>query len=246
MSTVFEGEELFLVEGTLTDVLHSRTTMNLLAQVEKHVKAQSLAAGAAAALNSMPGLLANSAMVALYDGEDMFNFAGLLGEQVICGCFKQGDAFADGDRIKAVVSKRGDVLYTHALLRQNDKMLFMPLSIISGKRAHFRYCMRVAWGFCWFGWIFFGLANYFTQGHVLGYLFILAFMPLIMFPMELWTYRSTRYMGYRASAIFTVLGFPKPDDLNLTRALNLHLGGNTHGVDGAFDYERALNLPSQR
>ena len=31
-SVVFEGEELFLVEGTLTDVQHSRTTVNLLAQ----------------------------------------------------------------------------------------------------------------------------------------------------------------------------------------------------------------------
>ena len=62
----------------------------------------------------------------------MFNFAGLLGDQVICGCFEKGDAFADGDRIRAVVSKRGDVLYTHALVR--DRRQDVVYAIVNNRR----------------------------------------------------------------------------------------------------------------
>src|SRR5664279_1953039 len=108
----------------------------------------------------MYGVLANSAMLAMYDGEDMVNFAGLLGEQVICGTFENADTFKDGDKIKAVVSKRGNVLSTRAVMRERDKMLFMPLSILRGDRAHFHSCMKTARNMYIGGLIFFGATNY--------------------------------------------------------------------------------------
>jgi len=243
---VVDGEELFLVEGTLSEVQHAATTLNLLEQIERRVKAKGLATGAAAALGGMHGMLANSAMVALYDGEDMYCFAGLLGNQVICGTFESGDAFKDGDRVKAVVSRRGDVLYAHAVMREDDKMLFMPLTTIAGKNAHFRYCMRSAWRACVFGWLAFGALNFFTSGPWEMYIVLLGAMPALMFPFELWTYRSTRDLGYRASAIFRVFGFPRPDDLDLTDAVHVYMPGDAHGARHAFNYERALALHAKR
>ena len=243
---VFEGKELFLIEGVLSEVQHARTTVNLLEQIEKHVAPKSLISGVAAAASGMHGMLANSAMVALYDGEDTFNFAGMLGTQVVCGTFEGADTFRDGDRIKAVVSKRGEVLYAHAVMRENDKMLFMPLTTLAGKNAHFRHCMRSAWRACIFGWIALGAVNLLTEGPWEMYFVLLAAMPSLMFPFEMWTYRSTRYLGERASALFKVFGYPNPDDLDLTDFIHVYMPGDTYGARRAFNYEKALQQHVKR
>jgi hypothetical protein len=242
----YDGEELFLVQGTLTQVQHAQTTVNLLAQIEKHAQAKNLATGAAAAFSGMHGQLANSAMLALYDGEDMINFAGLMGDQVVCGSFAKGDAFKDGDQLKIVASKRGEVLYAHAVMRENDKMLFMPLTVVCGLNVHFKHCMKVAWRFCLAGWIFFGLAIWFMKGPSFSYLFFLLFMPAIMYPMEYWTYKSTRELGDYGTAIFKVFGFPHPEDLDLMPAMHYSFTPEQVGVNGAFNYEKALALHAKR
>ena len=55
------------------------------------------------------------------------------------------------------------------------------------------------------------------------------FPPLLMFPMEYWTYRSMRYYGEHASAIFKTYGFPRPDDLDVRT-------GMTHYPDHSYGY----------
>ena len=245
-SEVFNGEDLILVEGVLSDVLHARTRVNLLQQVDKHVKTKSLASGVAAGLNAMPGLLANSAMVALYDGEDTFNFAGLLGEQVICGTFEGADSLKDGDRIKAVVSKRADVMRAHAVMREDDKMLFMPLMTHAGKRAHLRYFLRSGKRASIFSVLFFWVAGLFMNAPAVVYFLVLAAMPLLVMPVELWTYHSTRHVGEYASAIFRVFGLPRPDDLDLIDSIHVFFPGDRVGAEGAFNYERALEQHRKR
>jgi hypothetical protein len=201
----YDGEALFLVQGTLSQVQHAHTVVNLLAKFEKHSQTKNLATGLAGAVGDMYGVLANSAMLALYDGEDMVNFAGLLDGQVVCGSFAKGDTFKDGDTLKIVASKRGDVLYAHAVMREDDKMLFMPLTVVCGVNAHFRHCMKVAWRFCIAGWIFFAIVSLAMDAPKVMYLLYLIAMPAIMYPMEYWTYTSTRELGDYGSAIFKVL-----------------------------------------
>jgi hypothetical protein len=251
----YEGEELFLVEGTLSEVQHAHTRVNLLEQIEKRALTKNLATGVAAAISGMHGVLASSAMLAMYDGEDMVNFAGLLGDLVICGTFQKADAFKDGDKIKAVVSKRGDVLSTHAVMRENDKMLFMPLSSVRGAEAHFWSCMKHARNVCLFGWIFFfGMFSFFIfnsekQKNFTDYIFLFFlafFIPLFMFPMEYWTFKSTRFMGERASAIFKVFGFPRPDDVDLIHAIHYKFPEDNTGVNGVANYEKALEQHAKR
>lgn len=232
----FDGEELFLVEGVLKEFQTSRTTVNLLEQIEKRMKAKNLASGLAAAVSGMHGMLANSAALALYDGEDMYNFAALFGDQVICGVFDKAHRFKEGDHIKAVVSKRGEILYAHSMMRISDHFTCMPLTTVAGKKAFFRGCMKVAWRFSIFLWILIlGFELYsgsfansgLSQGEKLIF-FLMEFLtpPLIMFPMELWTYRSTRYYGYYASAIFSVYGFPRPDDLDIRDGMTFYKEGD--------------------
>jgi hypothetical protein len=251
----YDGDDLFLVEGTLTELQTSRTTVNLLAQLDKRAQAKNLATGVAAAVGDMHGQLANSAMLALYDGEDMYNFAGLLGEQVVCGTFERGDAFQSGDTIKAVVSKRGDVLKAHAVLRERDQMLFMPLSCVRGDKAHFWSCMRHARNSCIgvllvsFSILAFLILNSDKQKNLADYwpLFALAsIVPLMIFPMEYWTYRTTKYMGEHASAIFKVFGVPRADELDLMKAMHYKYPEDETGVNGAFNFKKALDLHAKR
>jgi hypothetical protein len=234
---IFENETLYLIEGTFTALQTSRTRVNLLEKIQQNSKAKNLATGIAAAAGGMHGMVANSAALVLYDGEDMYNFAAMVGDQVICGSFEKADKFKDGDAIKAVVSKRGDVLYAHSLMRLSDYFTCMPLMTFAGKKAFFRGCMKVAWRFSIFGWIFFLVlftilhANSPSSNETLIIISIMSFVfpPLIMYPMELWTYRSTKYYGHYASAIFTAYGFPRPDDLDLR-------DGMTHYKDALYGY----------
>jgi hypothetical protein len=141
----YKGEHLFLVEGTLGELQIAQTTVNLLEQIDKHIKAKSVVAGAAAALSGLHGLAANTATIALYDGEDAYNFAATLdeqGEQVICGVFEHANQFKNGDPIKAVVSKRGDVFFAHAIMHANTQQFYMPLNTWAGNGAIFKDCMR--------------------------------------------------------------------------------------------------------
>jgi hypothetical protein len=242
----YAGEELFLVEGSLSEVQHAHTRVNLLAQIQSRAQAKNLATGVAAAVSGMHGVLASSAMLALYDGEDMVNFAGLLGAQVICGTFEKADTFKDGDKIRAVVSKRGEVLSARAVMRERDKMLFMPLSILRGDGAHFRSCMRHARNMYFGGVVFFGLTNFFTGGRIDMYFVLLFGLPLIVFPFEYWTYRSTRFFGEQGSAIFKVLGFPRPDDVDLMPAIHYKFPEDGSGVNGVANYEKALEQHAKR
>jgi hypothetical protein len=257
-TSTLQWSDLFLAEGVLHEVQHSRTKVNLLALVEKNVATKSLSSGVAAAVSGMPGIMANSAMVALYDGEDMYNFAALLGDKVLCGTFESGNAFDDGDRVKAVVSKQGDALLAHAVMRDDDKMLFMPAGCHAGHRALLRQCMKHAWNMCRWGWVVLGLfwlfffGKYSTSEASTQELVLIATSSvvgpmLLTFGMEYWTFRSLRSSGEQASAILRVLGFPEPSELNLLPYLTTtRAPDNEYRNLSAFNYERALSDHAKR
>ncbi len=92
-----------------------------------------------------------------YGGEDMYNFAALLGDKILCGTFESANAFNSGDRVKVVVSKQGDALLALAVIRDNDKMLFMPAGCHAGERALLGQCMKHAWNMCCWGWVVLGI-----------------------------------------------------------------------------------------
>lgn len=227
----FGNEELFLIEGCLSNLQTAHTTQNLLEEIQQYAQAKNLAGGIAAAASDMYGMVANSAALALYDGEDTVNFAGVLGERIVCGTFRDADKMVDGDQIKAVVSKRGDVLYAHSVLCKRRQILMLPLMTFAGEKALFRHCMSVAFWACVFAWVVMGgifsylwltdtkpieMAEFFFFGGM-----ILVFPPLMMYPMEIWNYRTVRSYGYYASAIFKLLGVPRPDDFDSRKGITM-------------------------
>jgi hypothetical protein len=239
----FEDEALYLIEGILAELQIARTTVNLLEKIESNVQAKSMVSGAAAVAGGMHGLVANSAAIALYDGEDTYNFAGLLDKQVVCGSFQHADKIQDGQHVKAVVSKRGEVLFTHAIMNARTNEFYMPLNVFSSSDGLLRHCMRVAMWASVLGWIvLFGTC--YSQGlfdsiepnvtdskRITLAAACLLFPPVVMFPFELWTYFSMR--GKRSAegdsyggAIFKVFGFPKPNKIDLMGDCSLSDGAN--------------------
>ena len=235
----FEEQEMYLVEGTLSELQIARTTINLLEQIDGNVKAKSMVAGAAAVLSGMHGIVSNSAAIALYDGEETYHFAGLLDGQVICGTFQHAENIKDGDRVKAVVSKRGDAFFAHSIMNAKTREFYMPLNEFASSDGLFAHCMRVAFGFTVLGWATLLLGFVFTgtlfnpeipnaKKLIMGTM-ILLMPPLIMFPFEYWTYRSMRGTESEggdsyAGAIFKVYGFPQPNEIDLMKHSDLSMG----------------------
>jgi len=237
----FEDQALYLIEGTLSELQIARTTVNLLEQIDSNVKAKNVVAGAAAVLGGMHGMVANSAAIALYDGEETYHFAGLLDGQVICGTFQHAENIKDGDRVKAVVSKRGDVLFVHSIMNAKTQEFYMPMNVFSSSDGLFRHCMRVAWGFTIFGWVLFLSIGLFSgvitspddslDDKLKLALLFFVLPPLLMFPFEYWTYRSIRGDKNEegdsyGSAIFKVFGFPQPNKIDLMRHSDLSTGSD--------------------
>ena len=228
-------EDMFVVEGHLKELQIARTTQNLLEQVERHSSAKNIAAGIGVAAGGMYGLVANAAALALYDGEDVHNFAAVLGNDVVCGTFRDADRLKDEDEIKAVVSKRGDVLYTHCVVRKKDQQVLLPLMTYAGEKALFRSCMRVALWLCIGGASLFGIVSYLIGASLPFWLAMSSGLPLMAFPIELWSYRTVRGYGEYASTIFKKLGVPRPEDFDSSQ-------GITHFVDRTIGTSLKLAL----
>lgn len=244
-TAVFD-EKLFVLEGEMMHFHFSRTSVTLLHDIEKNLAGKTLAGGVVAAINGMHGALVNSAMLSLYDGEDMFNFAALLNGKVVCGVFDKASKLKNGDAVKLVVSERGEVLHVHSLLRIEDRLLLMPLNVYCGERAFFKGCMGVAWRFTLIAWLVMFAGFFYSVDISMDDLVkpliagsIMLVLPvLILFPFEYWTYKSMRYYSLYASAIFTTYGFPRPDDLDIRSGMVLYKDAD-YGF-GAINCEIAL------
>jgi hypothetical protein len=219
----YGGEDLFVVEGELQALQVARTTVNLLEQIEKNLPAMNLSSGVVGVVGGMHGMVANAAALALYDGEDVYNFAAVVGEHVVCGTFEHADQFKNGEAVKAVVSKREGVLYVHAIMQSQMQQFYMPVGVFAGDRALLEHCMKVAGGLTLFVWAVFGAIFLFLnskqpstrEGAVIFAMFVLVGSPLMAFPFEFWTYRSFRGTGGYAEAIFQAFGFPNPKRIDL-------------------------------
>ena len=115
----------FVIEGKLTHLHWELGSENLLAKVDKHYKANAALSGAGAAIGDMFGQVANSAMLAMYDGEDTQNFMCLIDDQPACGQFGGAQHLPEGENVKAVVSRKGGVLYVHAVMDTDNQIVWI-------------------------------------------------------------------------------------------------------------------------
>lgn len=236
--TEFDNEDLFVLEGKIFELQFAKSSKNLLEKIDARLEAKNMAAGAVAALSEMHGVLANSVTLSLYDGEELYNFAGMVNGQVVFGSFSTADKIRNEDMVRIVVSKRGEALYVHSLLRITDDLLMLPLMVFCGDKAFFRSCMKFAWRCALVIWAFFIGSLYFLldekfyrSNDVWFVATLVIGIPLLCFPFEYRTYKSMRYYGLYGSAIFRAYALPRPDDLDVRSGM-MHYKDDSYGYGG--------------
>src|ERR1700712_388143 len=120
-----DDNELLLIEGVLTELHVEFGRQNLLEKIDKHYRGKSVLTGLGASVGDMFGQVGNAAALAMYDGEDTQNFACLVDDRIVCGQFGGAEFLKVGNRVKAVVAKRGDVLAAAAIMDERQGYLWI-------------------------------------------------------------------------------------------------------------------------
>jgi hypothetical protein len=117
--------KMFTVEGKIQAVRIAPGVINLIEDIQKGAAFT----GAIAGIAGEPGVLANCVNVAMYDGEDVEHVALLINGLLAIGTFEWLRDLNVGDHVKLVVSEiYGGPLFIHAILRENDQLLWTPYS----------------------------------------------------------------------------------------------------------------------
>lgn len=98
----------------------------------------------------MHAMVANSEALVFFDHDDPdkgiynYNFAAAVGEHILCGVMEHANNFHNGEPVKAVVSRRGDVLFAHAIMQVKTLKFYMPRGEYAGREALFKSRKRTA------------------------------------------------------------------------------------------------------
>ncbi len=212
-------EEDLLIDGVLTELHVEFGRQNLLEKIDRHYRSSSLVAGAAAAAGAMFGQLANAAALAMYDGEDTQNFACLIGDKVVYGQFGGAEFLKAGNRVKAVVSKRGDVLLAEAIMDASQGYLWIAHPW--GQRAEMISNWKLAsWCIVW-GLAFITVCAKFMGTGIWTFGETMARagggLVLMCVVVALWSTRDMARLAQPSTRMFGLLGFSDPAGVNLNR-----------------------------
>ena len=124
-----ESGKMFVVSGRISCLYVTDGTVNLL----EGLQGTMLATGMGAVVGGMPGSAANAAMISMYEGESVRHFGCYIGNRLVIGTFQSID-FADGDEVKAVVTRLDeDACFSHAVVRPVDGLVWMPYAVSKGR-----------------------------------------------------------------------------------------------------------------
>ncbi|WP_137938755.1 hypothetical protein [Chitinivorax sp. B] len=132
--------KLFTIDGTIEAIHRAPGVVNLLEDMQRGA----LFTGTVAAATDGLANFAGSTAVALSDGEDVEHIAMLVNGKLVIGTFQSTEDLNVGDQVRLVVSPEpGDFLFTHAILRQNDGLLWMPYMQCRTKRGLVKHLMKI-------------------------------------------------------------------------------------------------------
>ena len=205
----------FLIEGKLTNLHWELGRENLLAKINEHYKRNAVITGVGAAVGDMFGQVANSAMLAMYDGEDTQNFMCLINDQPACGQFGGAEHLPEGENVKVVVSRREGVLYVHAVMDNARKIVW--INHPWGGQAEL--WANVKLGLFCFLWVNITFVIFWLIG---GKEALWETMQMSLFGggaicllMTLWSFKDLSSTADSSTEYFRLLGFEKPSLVNL-------------------------------
>ena len=223
MSHSFDFEEdktnkMFLLEGTLTDISIGEDSVNLLEQLKVNSTGQNIVTGLVGALAGNPALIANAAFLESYSGESIEKLICKIDEKIAIGQFSGATLLKVGDKVKAVVSRKGDIHLVHAIQRPQDQLLWLPFETNKGGHAELKKQIKaVMKPFSLFSVIFFiALLFAVPEKLVMGFSFFLVVGAPIFLMVGFWSAHDRQPLTTRAEQIFTTLGFPDVENLDMT------------------------------
>lgn len=232
-----DEQHMFVLSGQVSTLYVTDGTVNLL----KGMQSKMLATGMGAAVQGMAGSVANSAMIAMYDGEYVQHFGCYIGEQMVIGTFESIE-FSDGDEIKVVATRLDDkVAFAHAVVRPSDGLLWMPHSINKGRWKVAEWIAKMLFGIAAGGLAFLCVLQIFIQAFE-SYVSLI----LVMGSGLLLTggfigggaFWSSLDDAKYAERILKVLGFKNPKLVNLSPFSVASLQGD--GSYQIYDLRKAL------
>jgi hypothetical protein len=216
--TQHDTHDTFVIEGVISELLVALGRENLLAQIEPRYRVGSAATGLGAALGGFHGQVAAAASVALYDGEDTENFVCLIDQQVMCGTFGGASKLPVGKKVKAVVSKHGEMLVARGILSEDMGLVWVPFAW--GSKAERMANFKIGlWCFC-FAMLgitvftfFLGVYPGMSKLETLGWGAVIA--GALCFGIGFSTKGTMSVLADPATDIFRKLGFADPEHVNL-------------------------------
>jgi hypothetical protein len=225
-----DTDRMLVISGVVTTMYVTDGTLNLLEGMQNKM----LAIGLGSAVQGLAGGVANAAMIAMYEGENVQHFGCYIGEQMVIGTF-ENIGFKEGEEVKLIVTPLdAKVVRAHAVLRPKDAMLWLPFSINKGRWGIAKWCLIACLGFLFFSLLLFGLMHLFSPSKN-GYLSLVAELSPIFILGSLFlgggAYYSSRHDAHYAERLFKILGFKDPWKVNIAPYSEARLGtGDSYQV----------------
>lgn len=205
-----ESVKIFTVAGPIQALHIAPGVANLIQDIQN----ESFFTGVIAGLGGQSGVLATLASLVMYDGEDVEHVALLVNGRLAVGTFEWLHDLKAGDHVTLVVSNIDEgALFTHAILRMSDQLLWTPISINHTRRGWIMHSLKLGGVILVFTWLMAALCYLFNDSplNTIDWIIVVFFpVALIAFVMFMST-RDVMVLGEQAEEIFQALDVPKFD-----------------------------------
>jgi hypothetical protein len=206
-------QQLFSIEGTIQALRLSPAIINLISDIQD----EAFCSGTIAALSGAAGVAANSATLLMYEGEEVEHVALLVNDQLVIGTFEWLQDLKVNDHVKLVVSKLDDgPLFAHAILRNDDLLLWTPYSVNHTRRGWIIHSIKLGVLTTIGTWLIFG--SFYLMGnrpsaHAMAN--ILIFIALLNAFVLYMSTKGVLHLGEQAEQIFRALNVPKHENFRI-------------------------------
>jgi len=213
-----QDSNFFVIEGVLTELHVSPGKENLLEKIDKHYQSKSVITGLGTAVGELYGQVAASAAVAMYEGEFTENFVCLIDNQAVCGTFGGASKLPVGKKVKAIVSKKGNVLVAEGILSDSEGLVWIAHAW--GFKAEQLANYKIATGCFLFQLIATFLACLLSGEFGTSFFWFMLKLSVLgggalCFGVAAWVSTTMNTLADPATAIFRLLGFANPEKINL-------------------------------
>jgi hypothetical protein len=216
------SDEIFAIEGSIQAIRLAAGVRDLVEDITNGAFCTSIVAG----MSGEYGVMANSASLAMNEGEDVEHLALLVNDTLAVGTFEWLRDLKVDDLVTLVDSRIVEgPLFVHAILRKNDQQLWMPYGIDHTRRGWLIHGIKLGALGLSGSWLL--IASFYLFGsrpEVEEILSLMCFTTLIVAFAVFMSTRSVMGLGVEAEKIFRALNVPQFERFRIKHYSLLHTG----------------------